>query len=137
MRVVLEFDDVPASQNRQLRMHWRTRRQANETLGLYLLSAASDWAEENGVTAPLFRKSGTAPPARIHVTMWRSKLQDPDNAVACLKGLIDKMVRMGALHDDTREWMERLDVEERVGPKKTRIQIDYQHGEEQVRRGEL
>lgn len=122
--VTLEVDDVPSAQNRRLRMHWAARRDEDKRWRYYLLAAASHWAERSLHRGPMFPKA--APPARVEIRMWRTKTQDHDNATASVKGLIDGLVRLGALRDDSPKWMPELDVRDVVGsPKKTVIEITY------------
>jgi Holliday junction resolvase RusA-like endonuclease len=54
---------------------------------------------------------------RVKITVYRGKEQDPDNAVASVKPILDALVEAGWLRDDTSEWLV-LEVEEVKGTKK-------------------
>jgi Holliday junction resolvase RusA-like endonuclease len=48
---------------------------------------------------------------RVEVVLYHAARFDPDNAVAALKPLLDAMVTLGYLHDDSAEWLQ-LSVEQ-------------------------
>jgi hypothetical protein len=92
---------IPRSANRQLRAHWGARVRDLES-----------WRQH--VRAALGRRP--RPPAervRLEITVHRLKLQDPDNAHASVKPLLDALVREGWLRDDAPAWLE-LEVTEAV-----------------------
>jgi len=98
MRVVLKT--VPRTANRLLRCHWGTRARENKRLRNHLVA-----------TAGHARFGDTVGKQRVRITVHRRRLQDPDNAVASVKGLVDGLVRLGWLRDDSAEWCE-LEVKE-------------------------
>lgn len=91
---------VPVSANEMLRMHWTRRRQEKKT-----------WLGWFGIAA---RRFGRAPwKARVSIQVRRGELQDPDNAVASVKPLLDALRARGWLYDDSGVHLE-LEVKEEV-----------------------
>lgn len=52
-------------------------------------------------------------PVRIRITVFRWNRQDPDNAVASVKPLVDALVARGWAVDDSARWLE-LEVREEI-----------------------
>ena len=98
---------IPRSANRVLRAHWGARTHDKKSWIRYVLAACG------------------RPPRRVEekirleVTVHRKKLQDPDNAVASVKPLLDALRRTGWLRDDSHEWLE-LSVKEVLEKNKRR-----------------
>ena len=64
----------------------------------------------------------------MEILCHRKALQDPDNAVASCKYLVDALVARGWLVDDSEEWMD-LKVEEKIDRKNTRTEIRWEASE--------
>jgi len=102
---------VPRGANKLLRAHWSVRRREEK-----------DWRL-------LIRSVCGRPPAmvesrvRLEVTIHRLQLQDPDNAYASLKPLLDALVREGWLRDYSSQWLE-LDVQELVESDRRRCRTE-------------
>ena len=93
------FRRVPESANRLLRSHWGRRR-----------GEARRWRRL--VVAICGRRTPpVSVPVALMIRIHRYRPQDPDNAYASCKHLIDALVRAGWLRDDASEWL-RLLVEE-------------------------
>ena len=93
------FRRVPESTNRLLRSHWAKRRRE-----------ARRW--RNLVVAICGRRSPPAAvPVALAITVHRYRTQDPDNAYASVKHLLDALVRAGWLKDDAASWL-KLEVRE-------------------------
>jgi hypothetical protein len=92
---------TPLTANAYLRLHWAARRREGAAWSAYLAAHAGP--------AP----SGRPLRARLSVVVRRRRLQDPDNAVASLKPLLDALVRRGWLADDSGVHLE-LEVREEV-----------------------
>jgi hypothetical protein len=94
---------VPLSANRLLRAHWGKRRRDRDSWREHVRSSCGVPPRE--------------PPAQacLEVVVHRLRLQDPDNASASVKHLLDALVRAGWLRDDSREHLD-LKVSELKAP---------------------
>ena len=61
---------------------------------------------------------------RLRIIVYRWNLQDPDNAVASCKYLLDALVARGWMVDDSKQWLDS-DVEEVIDRKNPRTVIDW------------
>ncbi len=130
MQFTITIPIVPSSQNRQLRMHWRERRRENAKLREMLWAHCCQTVYRRPEVARWWR-ARTPPPARVAIHMERPRrVQDADNRVACTKGLIDALRKVGAIRDDSPEWMTDLAVTESVGGPETTITMEYETGKE-------
>lgn len=62
---------------------------------------------------------------RLEITVYRKARQDPDNAVASCKYLVDALQARGYLVDDSCDWLD-LQVQEQVDRKNPRTQITWE-----------
>ena len=62
---------------------------------------------------------------RLEILVYRKQLQDPDNAVASCKYLVDALVARGWAVDDTKEWLD-CTVDEKIDRKNTRTVITWE-----------
>ena len=95
------FQRLPRSANRVLRAHWGARCRERDSWIEYVHSVSGRRPR------PVDRK------VRLEVTVHRRKLQDPDNANASVKPLLDALKRTGWLRDDSPRWLD-LSVTEAV-----------------------
>lgn len=98
----ITLDKIPISNNKFLRMHWAKRH--------------LDKIEWSNLLLPHYRIRNAVRGNKIELTIvvYRVKLQDPDNAVACLKPLIDALKEMNFLVDDNNEWLILKSSQEQV-----------------------
>ena len=59
----------------------------------------------------------------LRFTVYRSRLQDPDNAVASLKPLIDAICKLGWLTDDSEEYLTLGSRLEKCGRREERTEV--------------
>ena len=105
----IELDRIPVTLNRFLRLHWATRIQDKSEWKQYLLPYYK------------IRNAVSGKKIELTITVYRSRLQDPDNKVGSVKNLVDALKEMGFLVDDNNEYL-ILKVEE----KKVNIITDSQ-----------
>lgn len=92
-----------------------TRNQADGAKWYGRHRQAKLWRTE--VHVAMGRRAQPPEKARVTITVYRARRQDPDNAVASVKPVLDAMVKTGWLKDDRHECLE-LHVEEIPGTKK-------------------
>jgi hypothetical protein len=93
---------VPETANRKLRQHWSERRKER-----------AKWAALLATGGPPLRPAPWKSWVEIHV--WRKRCQDPDNAVASVKQLVDALRSRGWIYDDDETHL-RLAVIECLAP---------------------
>jgi len=93
------FPIVPKIANRS--KHWRTRHGERRRWGkaMLVLRPGPFMAMRAGELVRI-RK------VRLTIEVWRWNKQDPDNAVASLKPLLDALKQHGWLVDDSETWLE-------------------------------
>lgn len=106
------FDRVPLTLNKLLRAHWAEKKRDLESWKGWVLGVAGN-------------RRGFDQRARVKVTVYRARQQDPDNAVGSVKPLIDALNRLGWLVDDTTRWLD-LEVEERIDRKEPRTEVYWE-----------
>ena len=84
---------IPLTNNRLLRMHWAARRNDQKNWADHLMAFRRP-------SIPTFSK------VSIAIIVYRRRLQDVDNAVASVKGLVDELVKSGWAVDDSPEWLD-------------------------------
>lgn len=62
---------------------------------------------------------------RITITVYRKQVQDPDNATASCKYLVDALVKRGWAKDDSREYLD-APVREEVDRRNQRTEIRWE-----------
>lgn len=92
IRITVPIDPNLTSPNH--RLHWGERARRN-TRARELARLA--WLAAGGPVA--------AGPVRVSVIIRRERALDPDNAVSCLKPLIDGIFREGVTPDDSARWI--------------------------------
>lgn len=104
--IVLTISMLTPSGNQLSGYHWRKRRRMKRDWQWLLLAAMG----RAGVGVQL---------GRFHVTIERHapRQLDPDNAVAGCKAVIDAMVGVGLLQDDSPAYVAGLIVEQRKTPR--------------------
>jgi len=108
------FDRVPLTLNRYLRDHWAARKRDLESWKWHVLGAAGNRSRLAKRTRVLLK-----------ITVYRARLQDPDNAVGSVKPLVDALTRLGWMVDDSVEWL-TLEVNERVDRKAQRTEVYWE-----------
>ncbi len=88
------FRRVPRGANKLLRAHWAVRRREEKAWRILIRSVCG---------RPQARVEARV---RLEVTVKRPRLQDPDNAHASLKPVLDALVSEGWLKDDSSEWLD-------------------------------
>jgi len=91
--LILRASGIPVGPNS--RLHWAARHRLNAPLRDEVAWQAKWFAERHGTFAH----------AAVRIVLLRvgGSAMDPDNAIACCKGLVDGLVRGGLLVDDKRE----------------------------------
>ena len=122
------FDRVPLTLNQLLRTHWAARGRDLESWKWHILGSAgkrdnqllrAHWADGNRDKLAKHRR------VRLEITVYRARLQDPDNAVGSVKPLVDALNHLGWLVDDTLEWLD-LEVKEIVDRKNQRTEVNWE-----------
>ena len=108
------FQRVPLTLNQLLRTHWRARSRDLEDWKWQILSVA-------GNRHRLAKKSRV----RLKILVFRGRLQDPDNRYGSVKHLVDALVRLGWLVDDSDFWLQ-LEVVEIVDRKAQRTEVTWE-----------
>ena len=106
------FRRVPRGANKLLRAHWAVRRREEKAWQILIRSVCG--RPQAKVEARV----------RLEVTVRRPRLQDPDNAYASLKPVLDALVSEGWLKDDSCEWLDlsmREVVEKERGRRRTEV----------------
>ena len=96
---------IPKSANKMLRAHWAQRRQDQES-----------WREHVRKSCGRRRRRFEGK-VRLSIMVYRRTRQDPDNAYASVKNLLDALVKEGWLEDDSPKLLS-LRVGEREEPRK-------------------
>lgn len=112
-RIILPL--VTMSNNELLRMHFRTRMKMKLTY-LWELTAV-------GANDPKY-KVEFGERRRITVISYRKQLCDPDNFYGGLKLLIDSLLEMDLICDDSPKYMELVALQEVKKPYQTEITIE-------------
>jgi hypothetical protein len=95
MRLVIE--DIPRSPNGPkglLRMHWAARRKYNQAW-YYLVSQAL------GGCRPIVKDR-----AVVSISQMRKRKFDPDNLVASVKPILDALVKLEIIEDDSSKFID-------------------------------
>lgn len=110
---------VPLTANSLLRLHWMQRRKDAQDWVMNILSYAGKgihWKNHIGK-------------AVVKIIVYRSRLQDVDNAYASMKHVLDALIRTRWIVDDSPKYL-CLFVEERIGkPHRTEIAVTYDPSE--------
>lgn len=96
---------IPRSANKMLRSHWAQRRKDKESWREHVQRACGQ------------RKRRFTGRVRLSILVYRQRLQDPDNAYASVKNLLDALRNEGWLANDSPGLLS-LNVTEQVEPRK-------------------
>lgn len=105
------------SLNTWQRMHWRTRKRAQDQIRLALLAELS----------ALKRLRTRAPDYAVAVTVrrsYRSRPMDMDNLYASCKPLLDALKGLAQIADDSPEWCELRCEQEQDARPWTRVRVE-------------
>lgn len=110
---------APITANRFLRLHWATKSRDLEKwrIALRALDMRGPWHPERRGEG---REDYGPAKVKLHVIVLRTKLCDPDNAMATLKNPLDALRYEGWLYQDSPEWLD-LRFEERKAQRKRTI----------------
>jgi Holliday junction resolvase RusA-like endonuclease len=115
--IVVTINAVPLTANKQLRMHWAHRMRDRRRWRQWLLQALG--------------RLDTPPDSRVGIDLvvYRSKLQDMDNAYASVKNLLDALVDLGWSKDDSLEnlWLTVTEEKCKRGNERTTITWNREH----------
>jgi len=101
---------LPSALNQRNKWHWAKR--ARETKDWRLLVRAACGLPGTGEVQGKHR---------VTITMYRKRLQDPDNATASVKPVLDALVAWGWLVDDSNEYVDLTVKEEKAKVQRTEI----------------
>ena len=113
---------IPKAHNRLLWAHWRAKHKEKQRWAEAVLELP--W----GPFVPnLFWQDSPWPRKKVRmlIVVYRKQVQDPDNATASCKFLVDSLVTRGWAVDDTREWLD-CRVEEEIDRRNTRTEIFWE-----------
>ena len=106
---------VTMTNNELIGLHWATRRKM-KTAYMWELTAV-------GANDPKY-KAEMGERRRITIFSYRKQLCDPDNFFGGLKILIDAMVEMDLLCDDSPKYMELIAFQDAKKPYRTEVLIE-------------
>lgn len=106
---------VTMSNNELIRMHFRTQMKIKDMYQWELVVV--------GANDPKY-KAELGERRRVTIVSYRKKLHDPDNFVGGLKLLIDVLVRMDLICDDSDKHIELVALQEVKKPYQTEITIE-------------
>jgi len=107
------FPRIPLSNNRTIRMHWAQRRKDGQAWQMVVDAVCG---------RPHFP---TVSAVTLEITVFRNRLQDPDNAIASLKPLIDALNRADWLADDDCHGLTLVAHQAKVPKKEERTEIEW------------
>jgi hypothetical protein len=109
---------LPKTHNDRLRSHWRAQRRETK-----------DWALMVRAACGLPQCGQVQGKCKVTITLYRKRLQDPDNAVASVKPVVDALVRNGWLVDDSPEYLDLKVVEMKAKEPRTEILWSASNGQ--------
>lgn len=107
---------IPKTHNSLNGRHWRSKHAERNRWGLAVKALPP---------GPWLRAGRISRRVRLRIVVYRWNLQDPDNAVASCKYLVDALVARGWAVDDSKKWM-KLEVEEEIARKNRRTEIEWE-----------
>jgi len=105
-----DFDILPATLNKFLRMHWAVKKKYNDNWFMRALATCGRPTFEPGK-------------AEMVITMYRSRLQDKDNRYGSVKSLVDTFTKLGWIKDDNTEYLALTVKEEKSKRKDQRTEV--------------
>ncbi len=106
---------VTMSNNELIRMHFRTRMKMKETYQWELVVV--------GANDPKY-KAEFGERRRVTIISYRKQLCDPDNFVGGLKILLDSLIELDLICDDSPKYLELVALQEMKKPYQTVITIE-------------
>lgn len=113
---------VPDPLNVMLRRHWGARHVINRAWAKTCLVIM--WRRRKPVTNRV----------RLGVTLYRKRRLDPDAKVASVKPILDAMVELGWLKDDSERWLELNVIQELARKTPPRVEIEWERIEDELQR---
>jgi len=108
---------VTPSLNELLRMHWTKRRQLRKNYGWEFVAVGANHQKY---------KTEMGERRRVTIISYRAQLCDPDNLMGGLKILLDTMIDLDLICDDSPKYMELVAMQEQEnnGNYRTEITIE-------------
>ena len=107
---------IPKTHNQLNGRHWRSKHAERNRWELAVKALPK---------GPWLHPANEKRRARIRIVVYRWNLQDPDNAVASCKYLVDALVARGWAVDDNKKWLYST-VEEVIDRKNRRTVIEWE-----------
>lgn len=104
--------------NKLLHMCWQARKRLQDTLNSEVAAAVL-------VHDPEIPKGflGAKKKRVVVITLYRKKLQDPDNLVGSVKPLVDALKKAWLIYDDSPEWLTLRVHQAKCEEQKTYVEI--------------
>lgn len=106
---------VTMSNNELIRMHFQTRREMKQS---YMWELVAIGANDQKYKAEFGERR------RVTIISYRKQLCDPDNFIGGLKILIDSLIEMDLICDDSPKYLELVALQEVKKPYQTEITIE-------------
>ena len=113
---------IPITNNRYLRMHWALRKQDSDSWWRWCHKQMGFGPFRSGPGKKLHQK------ACLEITVYRRRRQDPDNAVASVKPLVDAVKRLYWLVDDSDRWVTLIVQEKNARKDHERTEVEVTYG---------
>ncbi|MCB2188619.1 MAG: hypothetical protein KQJ78_19535 [Deltaproteobacteria bacterium] len=129
MTIVLETPEVPPSLNQLLRLHIGAKARLKRALWASCLHSLL--AHQHGTGLPPGLPPKAREPRGVSITVRRRRILDHDNLVGGCKPLVDVLVTLGLLFDDSPAWLVggKVKYEQHLArrgePTGTAIQIEW------------
>lgn len=118
--IKLILTQLTPSNNKLLRMHYRKRKRLKESYMWELLAVMN----ENNITSDVVAGDRR----RLTIISYRKKLLDQDNFIGGLKLLIDSLVDVHLLYDDSLEYLDLQEPGQRIDLKNPRTEVYISEG---------
>jgi hypothetical protein len=86
------------------RLHWAVRAKRTRALRH---SAYTEWLVAG--------RPRSSKPVKLFATVYRGRALDADNAIACLKPVIDGICKDALIPDDSPKWLVEITVRQEIG----------------------
>ena len=107
--------------NKLLRMHWAVKKRLQDQINTEIAVIVNAMVTSTGEIPPEFL--GMKKKRVLIITLYRKKLQDPDNLVGSCKPLIDAVKKTGLIYDDSDTWV-KLDIRQLIaGQEKCFVEV--------------
>jgi hypothetical protein len=123
------FPIVPRPTN-NVRAHWSLKHSERRRWGKAVLAIPPGpwertWTRPDPLGQGVIDYRALPRKCRLRITVYRWNLQDPDNAVASVKPLVDAIRSRGWAVDDSAKWLE-LEVLEEIDRKDRRTIVEWE-----------